>query len=559
MSSFTNQTKSGFPSFNPAWTQFPIGIGVGAQTSTLSSFTLYIDLSLLSNIFWNYVKSDGGDIRVTTSSGTEVPFELVGFNYSLKTGGLWTKVDLTTSPNLFYIFFGNATASGYAPTDPYGSQNVWSNYSDTYHLITNSNDSASSGNNGSAIYVTQTNSGSSFGGEITYLDSLTGSSAQPFGKATVNQKIGQSFVLTENLIGRLDVMLQKFANVGTPTDGANLAVQADVGGAPSGTDLIQTGVNWNGTGAIAANLDYIFYTFDMTSVSLTVGNTYWIVLKRTSTLSDANYPNASYDPLGTTGNLKSFDGTSWNSVTGSLRFRLYKSGYIKFSSAIAGIPIQNLATSFILTKNDNEYECLFANTAGSGSTTGHFEINGSSGPVNVPGRFTYRATSGNQISINTGLSLGDNIPHWITYVRDTISSRIYVDGVLAGTGTTDASGSNTFNYIGVIQQRINANYSVALKGIIREIRFGTSTNITSSRISSEYNNQNSPSTFLSFIYFNVRQTKNSATFTHQTKSSSGATLATPGQAMGLLLAFPYGGGEILSSGSLPVFTNQLKN
>jgi hypothetical protein len=54
-------------------------------------------------------------------------------------------------------------------------------------------------------------------------------------------------------------------------------------------------------------------------------------------------------------------------------------------------------------------------------------------------------------------------------------------------------------------------------------------------------------------------TPNTATYTTQTKGTSGAVTASAGQAMGLLLAFTYSGGQILVAGTLPVFTNQTKN
>lgn len=53
--------------------------------------------------------------------------------------------------------------------------------------------------------------------------------------------------------------------------------------------------------------------------------------------------------------------------------------------------------------------------------------------------------------------------------------------------------------------------------------------------------------------------KNSSTFSNTAKSTSGGATATAGQAMGLLLALTYAGGEVLTTGSLPVFTNLTKN
>jgi hypothetical protein len=56
----------------------------------------------------------------------------------------------------------------------------------------------------------------------------------------------------------------------------------------------------------------------------------------------------------------------------------------------------------------------------------------------------------------------------------------------------------------------------------------------------------------------TRQAKNAASFSNQSKGTSGAVLATAGLVMGML-SMTYSGGEVLESGSLPVFTNQTKN
>jgi len=67
----------------------------------------------------------------------------------------------------------------------------------------------------------------------------------------------------------------------------------------------------------------------------------------------------------------------------------------------------------------------------------------------------------------------------------------------------------------------------------------------------------------------TNQTKNSATATNVSKntftpsnlakSMAGNVTASAGQAMGLLLALTYAGGEILTAGALPTFTNLNKS
>lgn len=57
----------------------------------------------------------------------------------------------------------------------------------------------------------------------------------------------------------------------------------------------------------------------------------------------------------------------------------------------------------------------------------------------------------------------------------------------------------------------------------------------------------------------TNETKHAATVTQESRGTSGAVLATAGMAMGLMLAIPYAGGEILTAGSLPTFTNETKH
>jgi len=104
----------------------------------LTNFPVYIDLSTLGNDFWNSVHSDGRDIRITSGDGqTELPYDLVAIDAVTKTGELHfltNSVDSATS-TYFFIYFNNATATAYYPTDTYGSQAVWSQYEAVYHFV----------------------------------------------------------------------------------------------------------------------------------------------------------------------------------------------------------------------------------------------------------------------------------------------------------------------------------------------------------------------------------------------------------------------------------------
>lgn len=512
--SFTNQSKT------DAWysqiykNRVKVTINHTKVGGTLSNFPLYLDLSTFDATFWATVQNGGGDIRITTSDGvTECPREIVTCVVSTKTGEVHVKVPTvsSTTDTVIFVYFGNSTVSDYAANATYGSQNVWTGYLDIYHLTQNVNDSAVAGKNGSLLHVTQVSGSLSFPGEVVIVESLTGNTAQPFGKSTTHQKVAQSFVLTDTLLAHLDVMFRKLANTASPVDAVTIRIQADSGGSPSGSDLLTQSNNWNGTGNPAVGSDVIMYT--VTGTTLVVGNTYWIVLTRNGSLSDSAYPNIAYDPTGSSGVLKTYDGAAWNVITGSLRFRVHKSGYVLLSSDITPA-IQDAAVSFVLKKTDTTYECVINSTS---LTTAHLEVNGQgSGPL--AGRLNYRPSSGNQKVNDTNLNTADGNFHWVVMVRDTISVRFYVDGVLAGTSTTDATGTNAFRRFGEVQNRINATYGQALAGLLKSVRFSVASLITANQVLTEYNNQNSPSTFYTPVTHYINQTKNSSSYSNQVKN-----------------------------------------
>lgn len=118
--------------------------------ANLTNFPVYLDLANLGSDFFANVKSDGGDIRITTSDGlTEVPVEVVAINTGTSTGEVHFKAPglSSSSATEFYVYYGNSGASLPTANSTYGSQNVWdSNYYAVYHL-TSLNDSTSKGNN----------------------------------------------------------------------------------------------------------------------------------------------------------------------------------------------------------------------------------------------------------------------------------------------------------------------------------------------------------------------------------------------------------------------------
>ena len=124
--------------YNVSWgKRISLAVNNSLVPSTQTDFPVYVNLDDLPDAFFAAVQGDGDDIRVTSSDGiTEVPFELVSINTVTKIGELHFKATLSsTSSAQYYIYYGNATTSGYAANATYGSRNVWTNnYAGVYHM-----------------------------------------------------------------------------------------------------------------------------------------------------------------------------------------------------------------------------------------------------------------------------------------------------------------------------------------------------------------------------------------------------------------------------------------
>jgi hypothetical protein len=120
---------------------------------------LFFDLSDAPAAFWDQVRADGGDIRVTTSDGeTQVAREVVGIDAVGNTGALFFRaVGLSsTVATTYYVFAGNASAVEPEPDADNGRENVWvASYVGVWHLAEDPNtdpdgylDSSGTGNHG---------------------------------------------------------------------------------------------------------------------------------------------------------------------------------------------------------------------------------------------------------------------------------------------------------------------------------------------------------------------------------------------------------------------------
>ncbi|NBD74199.1 DUF2341 domain-containing protein, partial [Patescibacteria group bacterium] len=116
----------------------PITIQASQIDDDLTNFPVYVDLADLgSSFFAGLGTSTGADIRVADEDGNEVPREVVAVSTSSETGELHFRATTlsSTTDTTYYLYYGNASTSGYGPGDTYGANNVWtSDYLAVYHL-----------------------------------------------------------------------------------------------------------------------------------------------------------------------------------------------------------------------------------------------------------------------------------------------------------------------------------------------------------------------------------------------------------------------------------------
>lgn len=124
----------------PGWSyRQKITIQASKVPSSQSNVPVLVTEDNLNASFWGNVKADGGDIRFASdqNAGTLLPCEIVGINTGSQIAELYVKVSsISGSTNTeIWIFYGNATASQPARSDPLGSDNVWTNsYLRVYHM-----------------------------------------------------------------------------------------------------------------------------------------------------------------------------------------------------------------------------------------------------------------------------------------------------------------------------------------------------------------------------------------------------------------------------------------
>lgn len=119
--------------YDPDWTQrIEITVQASKVVAGHTGYVVFIDLAdLPSTGFWDGVKDDGADIRVTTSDGeTECPQDVVSCDTALETGEMYFRAPLLSSSTdtKFYIYINNPSAYAYAFFSTNGANDCWVDY-----------------------------------------------------------------------------------------------------------------------------------------------------------------------------------------------------------------------------------------------------------------------------------------------------------------------------------------------------------------------------------------------------------------------------------------------
>ncbi|KXK25995.1 MAG: hypothetical protein TR69_WS6001001287 [candidate division WS6 bacterium OLB20] len=133
------------------------------ESSSLTDFPVYFDLSLLGDDFWNNVDPQGDDIVITAANGTtKLSRELVSLNTGTQTGQLWFKAPQLsgTEDTLYYLYFGYNSA---AETNDTGT---WTNYASVHHLESDPSGSAPQFTDSSAAGLNGTSGGTMNSGDL---------------------------------------------------------------------------------------------------------------------------------------------------------------------------------------------------------------------------------------------------------------------------------------------------------------------------------------------------------------------------------------------------------
>lgn len=194
--------------------------------STRTDWSFFVDLSRLPASWWALPQTDGDDVRPATSSNVAVPFDLVSFDKTAKTGFLVFKQTQTLVPQQLRIWAGNALATAPAAGDALGRHNAYDSGFLAFYPLGAGTDRTSN-----ALDLTATGSpsvggvagpignfGTNFNGSTQY--------AQSLGDFTDNVPITlMGWALPETTTGDMTIIGVNFTNNGV-TDSLNNSSRA---------------------------------------------------------------------------------------------------------------------------------------------------------------------------------------------------------------------------------------------------------------------------------------------------------------------------------------------
>lgn len=313
-----------------------------------------------------------------------------------------------------------------------------------------------------------------------------------FGNAAATQDVAQSFqVSTTSAITQVSLYVKK---AGSPAS-LTVKIVKDSGGSPSTVagDVVASGAL--NSSLVTTSLDWVDVALSP-NPSLTVGNTYWIVIDGSTGSASNNYViGANLDTSYTLGTAKTGSlGSSWSNAGYDAYFRLYLGD---FFSKISG---------------DSQYNPLHVGTGGSGmawahtiqytSATGELRCqnellnNKSCTSYDDPSPSSYPVSSGNITSWKDEATAGGVIngnydysdASSLTLGPKKISGNLHIGGsvTLTLTGTLYVTGNVTVDGAGKI--KLSSSYG-ANSGIIvtdGKVIVGGSGNLTGSGTSGSY-------------------------------------------------------------------------
>lgn len=107
-------------------------VASGTVSANINNYPVYVNMANLTSGFWANIASDGSNLRIR-QGGSDIPFDLVNFNYAGSSGTLFFKANLLTASNNVFTVEIVAGATAPAVGDPLGRNAVWSAFQRVVH------------------------------------------------------------------------------------------------------------------------------------------------------------------------------------------------------------------------------------------------------------------------------------------------------------------------------------------------------------------------------------------------------------------------------------------